>query len=84
MMRRLNREINETIRRETTRNSGSMSARQLELRIKKKIRRLYRDLDKSAEEIVREDQWDAYLVFKEAHSDDAFDQELVRAQNREL
>ena len=83
MMRRLNRSISEAISKERRRNAGTMSARNIEKRIKRKIKRLYRDLDETAEDIVREDQWDAYLVFKDAHHIDTNKQEFVPAQNRE-
>ncbi len=83
MMRRLNRGISEAISKERRRNAGTMSARNIEKRIKRKIKRLYRDLDETAKDIVREDQWDAYLAFKDAHHIDTNKQEFVPPQNRE-
>ena len=83
MMRRLNREIDGTIRKVRMRNAGTMSGRDMVKRIKRNIKRLYRDLDKTAEDIVRENQWDAYLEFKKIHLADTFKQDFNPPQNRE-
>ena len=66
------------------RNAGTMSARELEKRMKRAIRRHYKNLDKPAKDIVREDQWDAYLAFKDAHYTDTLKQDFNPPQNREL
>ena len=84
MMRRLNRDIGDSIRKERMRNAGTMSARELEKRMKRAIRRYYKNLDKPAKDIVREDQWDTYLAFKDAHYTDTLKQDFNPPQNREL
>ncbi len=83
MMRRLNRDIDGAIRKVRMRNSGTMSARDMKKRMKRSIKRLYRDLDKTAKDIVREDQWEAYLAFKDVHHADTNKQDFVPPQNRE-
>ena len=84
MMRRLNRDINDSIRKERMRNAGTMSARELEKRMKRSIKRHYKKLDNPAKDILREDQWDAYLAFKEVHQADTLKQDFSPPQNREL
>ncbi len=84
MMRRVNREINDSIRKERMRNAGTMSARELEKRMKRSIRRHYKNLDEPAKDILRDDQWDAYLAFKEAHHADTLKQDFNPPQSREL
>lgn len=84
MMRRLNRDIGDSIRKERMRNAGTMSARELEKRMKRSIKRLYKKLDEPAGDIVREDQWEAYLAFKDAHHADTLKQDFNPPQNREL
>jgi hypothetical protein len=84
MMRRLNRDINDSIRKERMRNAGTMSARELEKRMKRSIKRHYKKLDDPANDILREDQWDAYLAYKEAHHADTLKQDFNPPQSREL